>query len=383
MSDRTRPAFRRWTALAAVATAVAGVAVGPGAPAVADTTRDRSWQLTALGVPRAQQVTRGAGIVVGVVDTGVDPTHPDLRGNVLPGVDAWDVDSGTNGWRDRVGHGTAMASLVVGHGHGTGGRDGVLGVAPAAKVLPVNVQPPGAVIRPDDIAAGIRYAVRRGAFVVCVALSSTSSQAIVAAVEEARARGVLVVSGSGNAPTDAAIGSPANVQRAVAVTSLDRNGRVAANAVTGPAADIAAPGVQIPVARPGGGYAVVDGSSTAAALVAGAVALIRSRYPGEPANLTEQRLVWTTDDVGDQGRDEKYGWGSLDLVAALTTPPRDRSRPPSSAPATTPAAQDEGVRPLVVAGVAVVAVLVLAGIAVLVALLLRRRRRRGFPADRG
>src|SRR5262245_16275927 len=111
---------RRLAGLARLVTACA-VAAGTGvaattAVAYADSVRDASWHLGYLGVADAQRVTQGEGITVAVIDTGVDGNHPDLKGNVLPGVDAYNEKG--NGLTDRIGHGTEMASIIAGHGHG-------------------------------------------------------------------------------------------------------------------------------------------------------------------------------------------------------------------------------------------------------------------------
>src|ERR1051326_6401935 len=112
--------------------------------AYADAIRGQEWIINALDLADAHRYSEGKGVVVAVIDTGVDSSHADLSGNVLPGVD---VANGTplgNGRTDTNGHGTGMAGLIAGHGHGSDGADGVLGVAPKAKVLPVREGTSGA-----------------------------------------------------------------------------------------------------------------------------------------------------------------------------------------------------------------------------------------------
>src|SRR6266508_4890869 len=123
------------TAIAAfTATALAGLLFTAGPSAYADSIRDRQWYLTYLKADQLHKITQGAGVTVAVIDSGVDGHHPDLAGNVLQGKDF--IKPGT-GWTDTDGHGTAIASLIAGHGHGPGHHDGILGLAPAAKILPV------------------------------------------------------------------------------------------------------------------------------------------------------------------------------------------------------------------------------------------------------
>ncbi|MEV0505680.1 S8 family serine peptidase, partial [Streptomyces spectabilis] len=125
---------------APVAVAVAGaLALLPATPARADDgIRAQQWALDAMGTSQAWRTTKGEGVTVAVLDTGVDASHPDLKGSVLPGKDM--VGFGARrGDRTWARHGTAMAGIVAGHGHGEGRGDGVLGIAPGARILPVRV----------------------------------------------------------------------------------------------------------------------------------------------------------------------------------------------------------------------------------------------------
>src|SRR5215472_185242 len=161
----------------------AGVAVGlalgfvmmSASPALADHVRGQEWWLRTLHVTRAWRTTQGRGVTVALLDTGVDPKQPDLTGSVITGPDY------THSGRTQGGpfwgiHGTGMASLIAGHGHGAGNKDGIVGVAPAAKILSVRVTLEGndpllgntaiAAGLPNAIARGIRYAVRQHATVI-------------------------------------------------------------------------------------------------------------------------------------------------------------------------------------------------------------------------
>ncbi|MGW7334088.1 S8 family serine peptidase, partial [Streptomyces sp. NPDC054840] len=101
-------------------------------PAAADTIRDRQWGLLALRAEEAWGTTRGAGVTVAVLDTGVDESHPDLSGQVLAGTDLIGTGAGP-GDRAWARHGTAMAGIIAGHGHGPSRGQGVLGIAPQAR----------------------------------------------------------------------------------------------------------------------------------------------------------------------------------------------------------------------------------------------------------
>ena len=171
--------------------------VAPG-PAFADRVRNEQWQLTALGAKTAWQYATGANVVVAVLDSGVDATHPDLAGQVLPGADF--VDGSTDGRTDPVGHGTTVAALIAGR---TDDGTGVAGLAPKAKILPVRVL--DAQNRYHDaaqVARGLRWAVDHGAQVVNLSLGGAGrSTELTDAVGYAQQRDVVVVACTGNVTT--------------------------------------------------------------------------------------------------------------------------------------------------------------------------------------
>ncbi|GII21780.1 type VII secretion-associated serine protease [Planosporangium mesophilum] len=363
-------------------------------PAVADSIRDRQWHLTYLNVAQAQAVNQGEGVTVAVVDSGVNGSHPDLAGNVLPGVDV----SGAgvpNGQTDADGHGTGMASLIAAHGHG--GGDGVLGIAPKAKIYPIRNGVTGK-IDPEFMAAGIDAAVKSGAKVISISESGSDDLRVRAAVQAALATDAVVVAGIGNKPDDknwtpGAPGgflpeAPAIYDGVVAVGATDQNGNAATSiGITGNAMVLSAPGARI-VSADKTGYAIGDGTSASTAIVAGTAALVRSKYPNLSAKEVVHRLTATATDKGAPGRDPQYGYGIVNPVAALTAdvPPAAPSATPTTqapapAPATTGptnAAGPDKVRPTriitaaVIIGISAVVVLLAAG-GVVAWLLLRRR----------
>lgn len=388
------PRFGRRSNLAAsalVAGLVLAIAV-PGTPAYADSVRDDSWQVNALELPELHKVTQGDGVVVAVVDTGVDPSHPDLKGSVLPGFDLY--DGTTKGQVDRTGHGTGMASLIAGHGHGPGGRDGVLGVAPHAKILPITVHPkkPG-IIPPAGIAIGIDWAVDHGADVINVSLSSSRNDSIARAVERAFNKNVIVVAAVGNRSDDIMIGDPARYPGAIAVTGTDRNGKLGPESITDQKeTDIAAPSVDLVHATLNGKYVTATGISGATALVSGAVALVRAKYPKLTANRMFQRMLATTKEAGAPGKDGDFGWGILDLRRALTGEPDGRGSPASASPSASAEAAPPGQRSgtdapwwlyaLTALGL-LLAVLAVLTLAIVLPIRAARRRRRARLAQAG
>ena len=168
--------------------------------------------MRAIGVTAAWQVTRGSGVTVGVLDSGVDPTVPDLAGSVTVGAD-YTQGADPPGYQPPHLHGTYVASLIAGHGSGPGDTAGVIGVAPAARILSVRVilddQEPGFAnyndksAYADAIGNGIRYAVGHGVEVINMSLGGeTPSRNLRAAVGYAIAHGVVVVSAAGNSGMD-------------------------------------------------------------------------------------------------------------------------------------------------------------------------------------
>ncbi|GLY25284.1 hypothetical protein Misp04_50150 [Micromonospora sp. NBRC 101691] len=266
-----------------------------------------------------------------VPDTGVDP-HPDLRDNLLPGTDAIAGGSG-DGREDRDGHGTGMAGLIAAHGRG--GDNGAFGIAPRAKILPIYYSSPNEHGEAEALARSVEYAVRHNANVISISAGGGSSTLLREAVDMALAADIVVVAGVGNHPQDFVVGYPARHPGVVAVGGVDREGNHAAVSVTGREIDVVAPATDIYSTSMDGKYRKGTGTSNSTAIVAGAVALIRSRYPELPATEVVHRLTATAIDKGPPGRDDQYGYGVIDLVAALTAdvPPLAAQSPTVSAPA--------------------------------------------------
>ena len=302
------------------------------APVLADPVRDEQWQLRELHARDAWRYSTGKGVTVAVIDSGVDASHPDLVGQVLPGIDLVH-GSGTgryvNGQTDPVGHGTTVAALIA--GRGDDGR-GAVGLAPRAKILPVRVLDEDN--RYDDaltVANAVRWAVDNGARVVNLSLGGTGdSPALAAALDYAFARDVVVVACTGNvstsSPTD--IWYPAREPGVIAVAGIERNKDMLwSGSLTGPATVLTAPATGLLGAKPPGGFWRVQGTSFAAPLVSATAALVRSRWPDMSAGDVVNRLIRTARDVGPAGRDDRYGFGVVDPVAALTAavPHTDRN----------------------------------------------------------
>lgn len=324
---------------ALAAFAAAALAAGPSAaaaPARADRVRDAMTPvLESLNVPRAWSLARGRGVTVAVLDSGVDPEQADLAGSVTPGPD---YTRGANpaGVAPKRLHGTNMASIIAGHGHGPGGGDGVLGVAPEARVLAPRVilerDEPGFTAFTGNeryegtIAAGIRYAVDHGADVVNLSLGrSYPTRREREAVAYAIARGAVVVAAAGNGGADrrarrgghTEYSYPASFPGVISVAAVDAEGRHAGFSNRNSAVVVSAPGVRIIGAGPDGRYWIGDGTSPATAFVSGIAALIRSRHPEMAPPLVTQAIVGGTGERPARGYDLGVGFGRVDALAAL------------------------------------------------------------------
>ncbi|MFY1675224.1 type VII secretion-associated serine protease mycosin [Plantactinospora sp. WMMB334] len=356
------------------------VAIFPTSPAHADQARDNQWHLRYLQVNKAHDISRGAGVTVAVIDTGVDP-HPDLHKNLLEGTDSFPGGTG-DGQVDDDGHGTRMAGLIAAHGRP--GNRGALGIAPDAKILPIRYVKTTGSNDPDDVATGINWAVGKGAKVISISSTTSSTPALRQAVTAALSANVVIVAGAGNRSGGILVRFPAAFQGVVAVAATDRNGSHSSISVTGSKIVISAPGEDISSTSPGGRYRTASGTSPSTAIVAGAAALVRSKFPELSAEEVIHRLTATADDKGAPGRDEEYGYGVLNLVKALTAdvPPLEGGAetsasadpsPTQSQPAAGAEPEDKSNSSTVLIGV--LAALVVVGLLVVLAVVLLARRR--------
>ncbi|GAA2261430.1 type VII secretion-associated serine protease mycosin [Streptomyces amakusaensis] len=335
----------RRTRLAAALTATAFLVL-PALPARADGIRPQQWGLDALNTDRAWRTTKGEGITVAVLDTGVDDQHADLVGNVLPGKDLIGFGAG-RGDRAWARHGTAMAGIIAAHGHGPAGEDGVMGIAPEAKILPVRVilesgdpaRDKARNSRGTALAEGIRWAADQGADIINLSLGDDSESAHAEAGEDAAVRyaldkGSVVVASAGNGGEKGdRVSYPAAYPGVIAVTAVDRFGTHASFSTQRWYATVNAPGVDVVIPDPDRKYYQGWGTSAAAAFVSGAVALVRSAHPALTPAQIKRLLVDTARDAPGGGRDDAKGYGMVDPAAAIEAGGRLRPADPKAATA--------------------------------------------------
>jgi type VII secretion-associated serine protease mycosin len=289
---------------------------------------NQQWALTYLKADQVWQVTKGSNVTVAVIDTGVASVS-DLNGQVLSGADfsAGTTSSG-NGRTDTAddGHGTGMASVIAANG------SQVEGLAPAAKILPVRVAVSNGAFLPDNIAAGIQYAVSRHVGVINLSIGNQQDlgTGVSAAIAQAVAANIVVVASTGN-DSATTVSYPAAYPGVVAVGAIDQNGQLWSQSNTGAQVVLTAPGVGIYRDNNLGQQGTSSGTSEATAYVSATAALIRSAHPDWSAGQVIRDLISTADPASGQSagqRSSQYGYGVVDPLKALqASAPSDTSNP--------------------------------------------------------
>lgn len=339
----TPPLGRAGAALLALLLAACCLGTGlfTAPDARADEWRDKQYWLAESGITKAWEVSKGAGVKVAVIDSGVDAKHPDLKGAVVGGYDA--SGSGQPDGQKVVGskteHGTLVATMLAGRGHqpadataspspGPAGLppDGIVGVAPEAQILSVSTwlgsTNPSGKSDQDQIPEAVRWAVDNGAKVINISLGSTTPQwpqSWDAAFLYAEQKDVVIVAAAGNrVGGNIQVGAPATIPGVLTVAGLDRKGTASVDASSqGISIGVAAPAENLLGGVPGGSYAEWAGTSGSTPIVAGVAALIRSKWPDMSAKQVINRIVATAKDSGAPGKDPLYGFGVLNAEAAL------------------------------------------------------------------
>lgn len=389
--------------------ALAGALLLGTAPAAsADEIRDGQWPLKAFDVAKVWKESSGENVTVAVLDDAVNGSHPDLRKNVLPGRDM--VNGGPANDEKQEDHGTNVAAAIAGHGSGPNGADGISGLAPNAKILPVGLYDPKLKKgRYTSFAEGMRYAVDEGASVINISIGASGvTKEEEQAIAYAASNDVLIVAGSGN--DGARISDPARVPGVVAVGAITEAGNVWEDSNYGKQLMLTAPGDDISTAAASEPYQTASGTSLATAYVSGAAALLRAKFPDLSAGQIVNRLVKTAlmPEAMGKGHNTRYGHGMIRPYRALTEDiPAGSKQGPLKAPEATlspepgepgdgkgdanneadgnQASSDEsGMSTTQLAGLGV---LILAGVAIVVGVVLffvnRGKRRNGPPPPGG
>jgi type VII secretion-associated serine protease mycosin len=311
-----------WLIAIDVRIARADVHIGPSGAVVDRTPVSASeWWIPRWGLADVWKVTKGAGVTVAVVDSGVDASRPELGGAVVPGVDFSGHGADGRVDTDPVSHGTVIAELIAARGFSSGM---LIGVAPRVRILPVTIGVAGKF--PDAIgvatANAIRWAVDHGASVVNMSYGGVADECVGVlrdAIWYALDRNVSLVAGSGNDGKESNMPvAPALCPGVISVGAVDEQGRPWVNTARQRYVDVAGPGVNIVGIDKRGVVTTGSGTSEAAALVSGVVALLRARFPEMSARQIVTRLLATAKDAGAPGRDDQTGYGIVRPLNALT-----------------------------------------------------------------
>jgi subtilisin family serine protease len=325
------------------------------------------WGLALLGVPHAWRQSEGEGVRLAVLDTGIDEDHPDLAAAL---DDARDFTGNRRGPIDGNGHGTHVAGTAAARRNDLG----VVGVAPACRLLVAKVLGDDGSGDDRAVAAGVAWAVEAGADILSLSLGSPRPSALLReAVAAAAAKGRFVICAAGNSgeaarpgtrssvpqrgrrtaasagpqtrsgeagrltvfPRASTVDYPARWPETVAVAAVGRDGRVAPFSSRGDEVDIAAPGEDVLSTWLGGTFARVSGTSMAAPFVSGVAALALSKHRRQGGRTAIDNveallahLKRTAIDAGPAGRDPAYGWGLVDPVSLLDDDPSGPPAPP-------------------------------------------------------
>ena len=301
------------------------VLAAPAHAAPRDAIRDREYWLADYGVAEAWGVTRGAGVTIAIIDTGVAGGIPELRGAVVGGADFSGLGSADG--QTPVGedgqHGTLVATLAAGRGTGPG--SGVIGTAPEASIRAISVGfGQGAVDSDEQIARAVTWAVDQGADVINMSLTRNTldwpeswDEAFLHAAEH----DVVIVAAAGNRGSGTVeVGAPATMPGVLTVGGVDENGAASWDAsAQGITIGVAAPSERLVGVTPSGRNISWAGTSGATPIVAGIVALVRAAHPDLDAANVVNRVVATARDAGPPGADFTYGFGYVDAAAAVSS----------------------------------------------------------------
>jgi subtilisin family serine protease len=266
------------------------------------------YVVSKLRLAEVHRVATGSNVVVAVIDSEIDASHPDLEGAVVDRFDA-----GRRRGEPHA-HGTGMAGAIA-------ARRRLTGIAPGAQILAVHAFSPETKEAPQattrHILAGIEWAIKKGARIINMSFAGPYDPMLQMAIKEAHDKGVVMIAAAGNMGPKSPPLYPAADPHVIAVTATDQGDRLFAQANQGPHVAVSAPGVDILEPAPNAGYQLTTGTSVAAAHVSGVAALLLERDPSLDPTAVHEILTATAKTVSSQGRDDKFGWGLIDPSKAL------------------------------------------------------------------
>jgi hypothetical protein len=265
------------------------------------------YELAKLHLPQAHTLAKGDNVLVAVVDSGVDTSHPELAGSIADSFDTLTTPMAPHK------HGTAIAGLIAAHGR-------LMGAAPDARILAVrafNPEGTSAEGTTFNILKGLDWAAEHGARIINMSFAGPNDPAIHRSLAAAHKKGIVLVAAAGNAGPKSPPLYPAADPDVIAVTATDAGDKLFEQSNRGRHIAIAAPGAQIMIAIPDAGYAVESGTSFSAAEISGIVALMLQRNGKLSPDRVRAILLATAKDLGPKGRDALFGAGLADAYGAV------------------------------------------------------------------
>jgi hypothetical protein len=281
------------------------------------------YAIAKLRLGEAHGLADGDRVLIAVIDSGIDMSHPDLAGAFAGSFDAIGKTEPPHP------HGTAIAGAIVAHAR-------LLGVAPGAKLLAIRAfsgKGTGSEATGMAILKGIDYAARQQARILNMSFAGPLDPSIARALAAVAVRGAALIAASGNFGPKSPPQYPAFDPNVIAVSATDADDKMFTAANIGPHIAVSAPGVDILLPSPGNDYRLISGTSFAAAHVSGIVALMIQRSPGLKPEAVRKALQETARDLGPLGKDPEYGAGLVDAYRAIVAvqPPTTASAPPQPA----------------------------------------------------
>jgi subtilisin family serine protease len=265
------------------------------------------YSVEKLRLPRAHELAKGDAVLVAVIDSGIDPNHPELIDAIADSFNPAGGDGAPHS------HGTGIAGAIV-------AKSRLTGVAPRARILAVRAfDPNGASAEGTtfNILKGLEWASEKGARVINMSFAGPQDPIMARALAAAHKKGIVLIAAVGNAGPKSPPLYPAADPNVIAVTATDSQDRLFQMSNRGNHVAVAAPGVDVILPTPGTSYQMATGTSFAAAHISGIVALVLEREPSLTPDSVRRVLLSTAHDLGSVGRDKDFGAGLADAYDAL------------------------------------------------------------------
>jgi subtilisin family serine protease len=296
---------------------------GEAGPATGTPAGPVQYTIGKLRLPQAHGLAKGEGVVIAVIDSGIDEAHPELAGVIAGAFDALDKPENPHT------HGTAIAGAIA-------AQTRLVGVAPRSRILAVRAfgaSSDGAESTTFKILKGLSWSVEQGARVINMSFAGPPPDMVMrSALAAAHGKGIVLIAAAGNAGPKSGPLFPAADPHVIAVTATDADDKLFPASNRGRHIAVAAPGVDIFLPKPGGSYDFTSGTSFAAAHVSGVAALILERKPDLSPEDVRKILLATAKDLGPKGRDDQFGAGLIDALQAITVLEPGKFQASGSAP---------------------------------------------------